>query len=344
MESKDWLLELSAAAGVSGLEGSLNAAERAFSPFTQVRRENGSLICEMKREHDYTILFDAHIDEIGMIVTSVEEDGFVKAAKCGGIDARTLAAQPVVIWGKKPVDGLFASTPPHLKGEGGDEVPDIGERVIDTGLSGAEAKALIAPGDRITFCHEPAALLNGAVTGKSLDNRAGVAALLVAAEILSKEKNLPCNVCFLLSDQEELGCRGAETAAFGLRPDEAVAVDVSFGDSPGVPAHKTGKLGGGGMIGISPVLSGAVTRKLEALAEAGAIPSQPEVMGGETSTNADVITLTGAGIPCGLVSVPLRSMHTTAEVVRMEDVESVGRLLAAYALSGGLKGGEAACC
>lgn len=343
MEIKDWLMELSAAAGVSGLTGALDAAQRELSRFAEVSREDGSLIGRIKGESDSVILFDAHIDEIGMIVTSVEEGGFIRAAKAGGIDFRTLAAQPVTIWGKRPVPGLFASTPPHLHKDGDTDVPDISARLIDTGLSAAETGALISPGDRITFRQEPAMLLGDHITGKSLDNRAGVAALLQTARLLSSEKKLPCDVVFLLSDQEELGCRGAETAAFSCRPDEAVAVDVSFGDSPDLPAHKTGKLGGGGMIGISPVLSGAVTRRLEELAREKDIPSQPEVMGGATSTNADVITLTGAGIPCGLLSIPLRSMHTTAEVVRLCDVQSVARLLAAYALSGGLKGGAAIC-
>ena len=343
MEIKDWLMELSAAAGVSGLTGALDVAQRELSRFAQVRREDGSLIGSMKGETDYTIMFDAHIDEIGMIVTTVEEGGFVRAAKAGGIDFRTLAAQPVTIWGKKPVHGLFASTPPHLQKDGAGDVPDISARLIDTGLSAAEAGALISPGDRITFRQEPAMLLDDYLTGKSLDNRAGVTCLLQIARLLSAEKTLPCNVVFLLSDQEELGCRGAETAAFAQRPDEAVAVDVSFGDSPSVPAHKTGKLGEGGMIGISPVLSAAITGRLTELAREQGIPHQPEVMGGETSTNADVIALTGAGIPCGLLSIPLRSMHTTAEVIRLCDVDSAARLLAAYALAGGMKGGASVC-
>ncbi|MCI8360155.1 MAG: M20/M25/M40 family metallo-hydrolase [Clostridiales bacterium] len=343
MKIKDWLMELSPTAGISGLTGALDTAQRELSRFAAVTRENGSLIGRIKGESDYTILFDAHIDEIGMLVTAVEEGGFVRAAKAGGIDFRTLAAQPVTIWGKKPVPGLFASTPPHLQKDGESEVSDISARLIDTGLSAAEAGALISPGDRITFRQEPAMLLGDAFTGKSLDNRAGVAALLETARLLSAQKKLPCGVTFLFSDQEELGCRGAETAAFALQPDEAVAVDVSFGDSPGLPAHKTGKLGGGGMIGISPTLSRAVTQRLTALAKEQDIPNQPEVMGGATSTNADVIALTGAGIPCGLLSIPLRSMHTTAEVIRLCDVDSAARLLTAYALSGGLKGGSVKC-
>ena len=343
MEIKEWLMELSAAAGVSGLTGALDMAERLFAPFCPMVRESGSLIGKLQGASDYTILFDAHIDEIGMIVTGLEEGGFVRVSKAGGVDVRTLAAQPVTIWGREPVEGLFASTPPHLQTAGENKVPDIAQQLVDTGLSAERAAALIRPGDRVTFRQEPAALLNDYVTGKSLDNRAGVAALLEAARILSSEKVLPCSVTFLLSDQEELGCRGAQTAAFAQRPDEAVAVDVSFGDSPSVPAHKTGKLGGGGMIGISPVPSGPVTEKLTRLAEKSGRPWQPEVMGGETSTNADVIALSGAGTPCGLVSIPLRSMHTTAEVIRLCDVENVGRLLADYALAGGLKGDDGAC-
>lgn len=342
MEIKELLNQLSSAAGVSGLTGALDAAEAALSPYARIRRENGSLVGMLPGESDYTILLDAHIDEIGMIVTHVEDNGFVRVAKAGGVDIRTLAAQPVTIWGRRPVEGLFASTPPHLQKDDAAGTPDITERVIDTGLSGDEAGALISPGDRVTFLQRPAELLSGGFTGKSLDNRAGVAALLWAAARLAGGR-LPCCVAFLFSDQEELGCRGAQTAAFSMRPDEAVVVDVSFGDSPGVPAHKTGRLGQGGMLGISPVLSAPVTQALESMAAKEQIPIQPEVMGGETSTNADVIALTASGVPCGLVSIPLRSMHTTAEVIRLSDVEAVGNLLAAYVRAGGLKGGAEKC-
>ncbi|MEG1886911.1 MAG: M42 family peptidase, partial [Oscillospiraceae bacterium] len=155
-----------------------------------------------------------------------------------------------------------------------------------------------------------------------------------------EEGTPPCNVAFLLSDQEELGCRGAKTASFSIEPQEAIVVDVSFGDTPDIPSYKTGKLGDGAMIGISPILSPKISNRLKNLGQSLEIPFQPEVMGGATSTNADVISISKDGIPCGLISIPLRNMHTPAEVISIEDVKSVAKLLAAYVLSYGKENGH----
>ena len=139
----------------------------------------------------------------------------------------------------------------------------------------------------------------------------------------------------LFSDSEELGLRDARTAVFGIEADEAVSIDVSFGDAPDVPAEKCGKLGEGVMIGISPVLSRNVTRTLEDIAEKENSPFQREVMGSTTGTNADVISVSKDGINCGLVSIPLRNMHTDCEVIDLRDIEATVTLLENYILKGG---------
>ncbi|HHW46364.1 MAG TPA: M42 family metallopeptidase [Clostridiales bacterium] len=342
MNLTDLLKDLSNQAGVSGLSNALNAAKSCLSEFVdEVYIKNGSVIGSINGKYDYTILLDAHIDEIGMVVTSIEKNGFVRVSKIGAVDVRTLPAQPVNIWGKERITGIFCSTPPHLSKKDKDkEVPDITEMYIDTGLPAERLKEIVSPGDRVTFMQQAKQMLEGKLTGKSFDNRASVAALIETARKL-KDKPPECNVVFLLSDQEELGCRGAKTAAFDLSPNEAIAVDVSFGDFPDVPAHKSGKLGNGPMIGISPVLSKSITEKIKQIAKSQNIKHQFEVMGGETSTNADVINLAKSGIPCGLVSIPLRNMHTTVEVICEEDVKNTAELLFAYVTSCGLnKGGQ----
>lgn len=325
------LKDLSAAYGMGGLTGALEVIERALPTACTVERRGASLVAALKGKQERTILFDAHADEIGFIVTGVLDGGFVKVAKAGGVDLRTLPAAEVMIHGRQQLPGVFATLPPHLK-KGEDDLPDLADMVIDTGVE--EIGELVSPGDRVTFFRRPAELRNACLTGKSLDNRAGCAALLYAAELLAEE-TLPCTVQFLFSDQEELGCLGAQTAAFALSPDEAVVVDVSFGNGPDLPPEKTGRLFAGPMIGVSPVLSAAVTGRLKLAASDAGIPFQLEAMGGKTSTNADVIALSGAGVPCGLCSIPLRNMHTAAEVVALQDVEAVGRLLAGYAKGGG---------
>ena len=181
-------------------------------------------------------------------------------------------------------------------------------------------------------------LLDTRISGKSLDNRAGVAALLLACEELSK-KILDVNVIFLFSDTEELGHRGAKTAAFSICANEAIAVDVSFGNAPDVAAHQCGVLGKGTMIGMSPVLDSRIYKKLVSLAKEKDILYQTEVMGGTTGTNADILSLNKEGVPCGLLSIPLRNMHTEVEVIDTLDIISTAKLLSEYVAVGGALNG-----
>lgn len=328
MELKSLIKELSDADGVGGLDGAIKVAERYLGRFAEVSRRGNSLV-GIIGEGDKTVLLDAHIDEIGMMVTYVK-DGFARVAAAGGIDPRILPATRVKIHGRKTVSGVFCSVPPHLK-KGESEVSPIGEQYIDTLLQ-KKAEELIPLGSRVTFAQRAEDLSDGLLTGKSLDNRAGVAALIRCAELIS-DKPLNCRVAVLFSDMEELGCRGARVDSFELEPDIAVAVDVSFGNAPDIEAYKTGKLGAGPMIGVSPILSSEVTEALKRSAEENGIPYQTEVMGGATSTNADVISVSRGGVKTGLVSIPLRNMHTPVEIIDTADVEKTAELLAKYILS-----------
>lgn len=334
MDTKNILMALSAACGAGGLGGAAETAAELLSRYGQADiGADGSVAARISQRGGRHILLDAHIDEVGFIVTAVDGDGFVSVANSGGIDVRLLPAAEVTVHGREDVRGVFCSTPPHLSGKN-DGVKKLGDMRIDTGRK--NAAELISPGDRVTFCTAPCSLVGSRMTGKSLDDRAGVASLILAADMLSQE-DIPCSVSILLSAEEELGCRGAGTAAFRLRPDEAVAVDVSFAKSPGTPQNKAGDLGGGPMIGISPVLSPVITERLISAAEELSIPYQREAMGGATSTNADVISAAAEGIPTGLVSVPLRYMHTPAEVIDVQDVENTARLLCRYIMKGGME-------
>jgi endoglucanase len=324
MELKTLLSDLSNADGFGGLDGALTVAERYLSTFATVTRKGGNLIAELG-DGEKTVMLEAHIDEIGLIVTSVE-NGFLSVSNVGGIDPRMLSGMKVKIHGKKPLKGVFCSVPPHLR-KTNDDVPKIGEIFIDTGLS--NAGEFVSAGDRVTFCQNFASLLGSLVTGKALDNRAGVAAVIKAGELLSKEV-LNTKVVILLSDMEEIGGMGAKVGAFGSDIYEAVAVDVSFGNAPDCDSTKTGVLGGGAMLGISPVLSLEVTNKLKNAAEKIGADLQTEVMGGKTSTDADAIAFSKFGVKCGLLSIPLRNMHTPVEVADLKDVEDVAKILAQY--------------
>ncbi len=331
MELKEMLRALCQADHIGQTGNAAQVAAELLSAYATVEiLPDGSVLGKIQGKTSNALLLDAHLDQVGCVVTGVTDAGFVTVAAVGGLDSRVLSAKPVVIYTKSgQIPGVFCSTPPHLQ-EGENSASKIESMYIDTGRK--DAKSVVCPGDRVVYATQTAELLGGRICAKSLDDRAGAAAVIQAARMICEAGTPPTDVLFLLSDQEELGCRGARTAAFAVRPSRAIAVDVSFAGAPDVPAHKSGKMGAGPMLGISPVLSHKITGALKQLAADKGIAIQNEVMGGTTSTNADVIALTGEGIPCGLLSVPQRNMHTPAEVVSIADVAATARLLAAYAL------------
>lgn len=333
IDTKKLLFDLSNASGVTGLDGAVSVAEGALTDLglATERDQMGGLTAVIKGGKK-RIMLDAHIDEVGMIVTAIDGD-FLRVAAVGGLDERLMVAQEVTVHGQKDIFGVFTSQPPHVKGESSDAVK-LADIAIDTGYSHDELCRLVQLGDRVSFRTSAAEMLDGRFCGKSLDNRAGCAAVIAAAESILQAAEHP-TVIISLSAQEELGLRGARTTAFAVSPDEAVVVDVSFGDMEGLKPTECGKLGHGPMIGISPSLHRGVTDALINAAKCGGIAYQHEVMGGATSTNADVIGISGSGVRCGLISIPLRNMHTPVEVIDIDDVTAAGRLLTQYVLSGG---------
>jgi putative aminopeptidase FrvX len=326
------LFRLCEAPGTPGAESpaaKAAAAELADTAKVTIDRM-GNVLAEFgdadAKEH---VLLDAHLDQIGLIVTDIDEHGFLKIARCGGADARVLPGGAVTVYGKETLCGVVCSTPPHLQEGGEDKVSAVNKMAVDVGLSRDEAKKLIQPGDRILFQTRPKRLLGTRVSAAGLDNRASVAALCRCAQLLNGEK-LHCRITVQLSVQEETGGAGAKTGTYSIEPTQAIAVDVSFAQQPGISDVNRGRLGGGPMIGISPVLNRCITDRLISLAEEKQMPWTREIMGSRTGTNSDGIATTGRGVPTGLVSVPLRYMHTPAEVVDLNDIENTAQLLAAY--------------
>ena len=329
--------KLCEAPGPSGREcAAYAAAKELLSPMGEVKRTPlGSLLCCVNegKEGAPHLLLEAHLDQIGFIVTRVEE-GFLRFSKIGGIDARWLPATPVVIHaaaGDYP--GIITSVPPHLAGDGRDHSIKIENLLIDTGFTAETAAKLFAPGDIVTFAAKPVELQNKRLAGPALDDRIGCAAVIAAAEEIAAEKP-DCKVTVLLSSMEEVGGQGAETGGFTSQPDYAIAVDVSFGDGFGCAPEKTSPLGGGTMLGYAPILDREFTMKLKKLAEENNIPLQHEPMGGRTGTDADELATAGRGIKMALLSIPLRSMHTVAETIDPEDAANTARLMALAAKEG----------
>lgn len=338
MDVKEILSRLSMSDGVSGNE--TNAAETALEMLRQYtdncRIRNGNVYGFFgdNSKCGSSIMIDAHIDQIGLIVTDITENGFVRFSNVGGVDKRLLPAQQVVIHGKEKVTGTVCSVPPHLSGGEKGKATKIEELLIDTGMTRNEILSKISRGDGITFKTVFRELLNNEVTGRALDDRCGVAAVLYALELL-KDIKLDVGFTVVFSTQEELGERGAKIAAYEVNPDIALAVDVSFAYTSGDCEYKCGKLGKGPMIGVSPSLSKKLSDEIIRICKDNNIPYQIEVMNGLTSTNADQFSINRNGCMAGTISIPLKYMHTPSEVIKIEDVENTGRLLAAMLKDGG---------
>lgn len=328
------LKRLSGAVGVAGYEQAAATAAlellKEYAPEAAIDA-SGNVTAIIKSDYPCakTLMLDAHIDQIGMTVTYIDGDGFIKAGCCGGVDMRIMLAQSVTIHGESDVKGVISTLPPHVSSDHS-KVPEIGEISIDVGMTKEQAEQVISPGDRITVNSQFREMRGGIVSAPSVDDRSGVCAILAALDML-KERRLKYNLAVCFSAQEETGERGVKCASFKLMPDEAIAVDVSFGRTPDSAAHETAALGSGVMIGASAVLDRGMTSSLKKTAENCGIPHTIEVMPSSTGTNADSISVSRGGVRCCTLSIPIRYMHTPIEAVKLSDIENTARLICEYA-------------
>ncbi len=332
---KEILKKLCTEKGMSGRESDMYDIIKSLldGKANSVRMSNGNIIAEMgDRNSCRHIMIDAHIDRIGLTVTYIDKRGFIKAEPVGGVDLRALPGSAVTVNGKEDILGVVCVMPPHLTKS---EEPLSRDSIwVDVGMTPEEVKRLVNLGDSIIVKSNFRELLNDEVTVSALDNRAGCAALIGLAEKLSG-KDLPCRVSLVFSSQEETNESGAKTAAFELAPDEAVVVDVGFAKQSGVPSEKSGEHGCGAIISIAPVLSKKVTDRLIDIAHKIGADCDFETDGGNTGTNADGISISRRGVPCGVLSVPVKNMHTQTETVYMGDIEKAAEILFVYISEGG---------
>ena len=332
---KEILKKLCIDKGVSGGETEMfDVIKELVGDFAEVSADGmGDILVTMgDKNAKKHIMLDAHVDRIGLVVTYINENGFIKAEPVGGIDLRTLQSSAVKVLGKENILGVICTMPPHLS-KNDDELSK--DKIwIDTGLSADEVKKLVSLGDKIIVCSEFRELLNNQVAVSALDNRAGCAVLVKCAELL-KDKNLPCRLSLVFSVQEETSELGAGISAYSLEPNEAVVVDVGFAKQDGVSDEKSGKIGCGAIISISPVLSKKVTDKIKDIAKRLDMECDYEVCGGATGTNADKISSSRGGIMTGCISIPEKNMHTQVEVVSLDDMEKIAELFSIYVQEGG---------
>ena len=284
------------------------------------------------------LLLDAHLDEIGMVVTGVK-DGFLHFNTIGGVDQRMLPDRELTVLTDPPLLGVVACLPPHvLSPEDKDKAPDLDDVYLDVGLTQEEAERRVPIGTPIVFRAETFRLGERQICGKSLDDRSCFAALLRTAELL-KDKELDVDLYILGSTREEVGGMGAQTAAQSLRPDYCVAVDVTFGRTPDSPKTESLVMGGGPCVGIGPNCARWMVKRLLAKAEEAGVQVQREVLEGSSGTNGWEMQVANEGVATAVLSLPLKYMHTPVEVVELSDIEDTARLLAACALDIGKEGG-----
>jgi len=278
-----------------------------------------------------------HIDEIGVHITHIDGDGFLRFGQVGGWDPVNLVSQRVVLDTRNgPVYGIIGRKAIHLMDEEDrKKVPDLKSLHIDIGArDGDQAKELVRVGDTGVLDAAPLEFPNGRVVSRSLDNRAGCYVAGRVGELLAESGGSAGDYLGLAVVQEEIGVKGATTASFHLQPDVAIAVDVTHAsDTPGIVLGQDTehKLGSGPVIERGALLHPAVSELLIETAEAEQIPFTLSSSARFTGTDADAISISRGGIPTGLVSVPLRYMHSSVETVAVDDLEQTAKLLAAFA-------------
>jgi tetrahedral aminopeptidase len=329
MEVKKVLKELSEAHAPSGREHWIHPLlTELFKSYGEISIGNlNNLYVHMKGKGRRKIAVMAHADEVFLNITGISENGFLKF-RSNGIDPKTLVSKEIVIHGKQDVLGIIGIKPPHIMTEEDrDKAVTAESLLIDTGLTKESLESLVKIGDFVTLKGSFAELLNNNVACKAADDRAGITALYACAEEL-KGLSHEFDVYLVCSAQEEVGHRGAKVASYELNPDIGIAIDTTFDSGKLGDEERENKLGEGPVICVGPNVHPKLRKKLMSIAKREDIPFQIEVEPGNTGTDAWDIQVAREGIPTLLISIPIRYMHTTVEVVNLEDIKNTGRLLA----------------
>jgi endoglucanase len=341
MPAPELLMRLLSAPGPSGHESIPAQVWREYcSGFAQEVGSDrvGSSYARVAGTADgLTVAVVGHIDEIGLHVSHIEDEGYLRFGQVGGWDAGVLIGQRVRVRTQDgDVAGVIGRKPIHLlKDDDRKKVPELKELHIDIGAKDAdEARGLVRIGDVAVIDAEPVEFRHGRVVSRSLDNRVGCYVAAETARLVAEAGGAPGDVLALAVTQEETTFAGARTSAFAHDPDVAVVVDLTFAtDQPGVELGPITKhpLDSGPVVARGTSLHPLVFERLYAAAEAENIPFTLESLGKGTGTDADAIHLSRAGVPTGLISIPCRYMHSPVEMVSVADVDAAARLIAAFA-------------
>ncbi len=277
------------------------------------------------------VLIEAHMDEIGFLVTGIE-DGFIRFDEIGHFDPRVLLSQNVLVHGRKTLAGIIGARPPHvLSAEERKKSIPLRELFIDVGMSDARLRELVNVGDSITIDHNVIALQNDFVAGKAFDDRSSLVALIEMLRQL-QTVNHAWDVYAVANVNEEDSAVyvGALTSTFQIRPHLAICLDVTHAQQPGLSDDAAPRVNEGPCIARGANVHPVVFEKLRDAATRAEIPHHITVYGANTETNAWMMQVAGEGVPTGLVEIPLRYMHTSVETIHLDDVARTAELLCVF--------------
>ena len=329
---KEFLFDVCSNHFVSGFEHiNGDILTKYFKPYTDTLEKDklGSYIFKRTGTRDTKIMLAAHVDEIGLMITKILEGGFLSFTTVGGINPASLVAQDVTIYGKENIFGVIGIKPPHITSEEERTKPHkIKDLFIDTGYTKEKLESLVKIGDIATVNREPLSLQGNVISAKAFDDRACVAVLLETAKELSKISH-KSNVYFTATAQEETGMRGATTSSYKIAPDIGIVLDVGFGKTPDMPPDAP-ELGKGPIVAYGGRMNAKLTKKFVETCKKYDYPLQHEAVPARTGTDTEALQISRDGIPCILLSIPLRYMHTSVETIDLYDVEITGKAIARF--------------
>ena len=334
MDLSELISRLSCASGPSGFEDSArDVAEELLRPYVDELRTDamGNLIGirHCGKENAQRLMLDAHLDEIGFIVTGIE-NGFLRFANLGGVDPRMLPTREVRVLTEPPRFGIITTISPDAAEDGSaDQALDPDHLFIDIGMGQKAAETAVPLGTPVVFASGCERLHEDKICGKALDDRACVAILIDTMRQLHTAE-LDVDVFCMISAQEEVGLRGAVTGTYAICPDYAIAVDVTHAHTPDAKREKTLDMGKGAAIAVGPNMNRGITNAMIAVAQQQGIAHQIEVIAGQSGTNGWVIQTSRSGVSTALVSLPIKYMHTPVETASLRDAEAVSDLLTQF--------------
>ena len=297
---------------------------------------HGNVIAFKKGKSDLRLMIVGHADEIGLMVSYIDDNGFIHFSPIGGVDIALLPGTRVNIYHEgKLVRGVIGRKAIHLlKPEERKEAPKLENLWIDIGaLDRKDAEKRVGVGDPITFSPGLEYLQGDIITSKANDNKAGVYIVAAVMKELAKE-DIECNLYSVAAVQEEVGLRGATTSAYGINPDVGIAIDVTHStDFPGINKNTLGdiRLGKGPVLSVGCNINPMVFSLLKKAGDAVKVKYQIEAAPRATGTDANAIQVTRAGVAAGLISIPNRYMHTQNEVIHLGDLAAAAKMLAEFA-------------